>query len=620
MESNELRARFLRFFEARGHTVVPSSSLIPDDPSVLLTSAGMQQFKPYYTGDADPMATIHPNLGKPLSSKNAVSIQKSFRTSDLDEVGDERHLTFFEMMGNFSFGGYFKEKAIRYAYEFLTKKAQEGGVGLKISYVTVFEGLDAIGVPEDTESQTIWRALDPDIKIIKQGMEDVFWGPTGSSGPCGPTTEIYCKNGAGEDIEVWNIVFNEFFFPGSREELLSGASGKKLEPLKTPGVDTGMGLERLAMCVQGTKDIFETDLFWSFIKRLEERTSAIFDYAPYNRKPKRYRVFADHFRASAFLIADGLTPSNKDRGYILRRILRRLMTESATETYFRDMVKLFVPMYQNNYPELDEQRIFAVFNDELSTFQKTCNLAKKEIERRRRFGDAASIVADGKEAFWFQQSFGLPLESYRDLVSEYKTTIISPEINREFDEEFKKHQEISRAGSVTKFGGHGLYLKTGEVTIRDESEVERVTRLHTATHLLHSGLRAILGSEVRQDGSDITVERTRFDFRFSRKVTPDEIKKVEEWVNGVIRRDLKVEWKEMPYEEAIAEGALGFFHEKYPARVKVYSVFDPGTGEVVSRELCGGPHVAHTGEISRFKIIKEESSSAGVRRIRGIVV
>lgn len=446
-------------------------------------------------------------------------------------------------------------------------------------------------------------------------MADVFWGPTGASGPCGPTTEIYCKNSSDEDVEIWNIVFNEFFCSGSREELLSGKAA--LKPLDTKGIDTGMGLERLAMIAQGKKDIFETDLFWPLIKKLEEKTAAI--YVPYDKSPKRYRIFADHLRASAFLIADGVIPNNKDRSYILRRLLRRLMTESAAEVYFRDMVKLLVPMYQDHYSELNEQRILGVFKDEWDTFQKACDLAKKEIERRRRFGDVASIKADGKEAFWFQQSFGLPLESYRDLVSEYRTTIMSPEINREFDEEFKKHQEISRAGAAAKFGGHGLYMKTGEVTIRDESEVERVTRLHTATHLLHAGLRAVLGNEARQDGSDITVERTRFDFRFPRKLTPEELRKTEEWVNTAIRRDLKVEWQEMPYEEAVQKGALGFFHEKYPARVKVYSVFDAGTGEVFSRELCGGPHVTHTREIGQFKIIKEESSAAGVRRIRGVV-
>lgn len=610
MQSGELRKRFLRFFRDRGHKIVSSSSLIPDDQSVLLTPAGMQQFKKYYTGEVDPL--------RDFGSKNTVSIQKSFRTSDIDEVGDERHLTFFEMMGNFSFGGYFKEEAITYAHEFITKE-----LGLLISYVTIFgcptklSEVEPPIVKPDEESAELWRSLGV-ADIREEGMKDVFWGPTGSSGPCGPTTEIYCKNGAGEDIEVWNIVFNEFFCSGSREELLSGKA--VLTPLETKGIDTGMGLERLAMCAQGKRDIFESDLFWPLIKELEERTSAISDYAPYNKKPRRYRVFADHLRASAFLIADGIIPSNKDRGYILRKLLRRLMIEPSAEIYFRYTIKILVPLYQNYYPKIDEKSVLAVFNDELGKFQKALNRGKKEMQRHYGFGDGESIVANGKEAFWFWETYGIPLETYRDLVSEYQTAIISPTVNIEFEQEFKKHQEISRAGYAAKFGGHGLYLKTGEVTIRDESEVEKVTRLHTATHLLHAGLRAILGPEVRQDGSDITVERTRFDFRFPRKVTQEELQKVERWVNEAVRRDLKVACEEMAYEEGIKKGALGFFREKYPPRVKVYSVFDASTDEVFSREFCGGPHVAHTAEIGRFKIIKEESSSAGVRRIRGVLI
>lgn len=592
MQSSEIRKKFLEFFEARGHTVVPSSSLIPDDPSVLLTTAGMQQFKPYYTGEADPMTTIHPALGKPLGSKNAVSIQKSFRTSDIDQVGDERHLTFFEMMGNFSFGGYFKEKAIALAYEFLTKEMK-----LTIEYVTVFEGLNSIGVPEDIESQKIWKSLDSDIKIIKQGMEDVFWGPTGSAGPCGPTTEIYCKNGAAQDIEIWNIVFNEFFFSGSREELLAGNSGKKLEPLKTSGVDTGMGLERLAMIAQGKKNIFDTDLFEPFIAPLPSHVSI-----------QTKRIIADHARAIIFLISDGILPSNKDVGYILRRLIRRYIVrvQDFSNDYFTLLGKL-IEHYKSVYSELDPEKIFPVFKIELSKFEKTLSIGRHELEK--------TTILDGPTAFRLYESYGLPYEVIKDLGGAKAGAL-----NREdFDKEFKKHQEISRAGAEAKFGGHGLYLKTGEVTIRDESEVEKVTRLHTATHLMHAGLRAVLGPEVRQDGSDITAERTRFDFRFGRKVTPDELKKVEEWVNDAVEKDLTVKWEEMSYQEALAQGALGFFHEKYPERVKVYTMFDPKTNEMYSKELCGGPHVTHTGEIGRFRITKEESSSAGVRRIRGVV-
>ncbi len=612
MDSKEIRQRFLKFFEVREHKIVPSSSLIPDDPSVLLTTAGMQQFKPYYTGEADPMTTIHPTLDRPLNSRNAVSIQKSFRTSDIDEVGDERHLTFFEMMGNFSFGGYFKEEAIQYAFDFLTKE-----IGLEISYVTIFQGKENIGVPKDEESRAIWQSLK--VKDIREeGMEDVFWGPTGSSGPCGPTTEVYCKNGDGQDIEIWNIVFNEFFFPGSREELLSGTSGKKLERLKTPGVDTGMGLERLAMVSQKTKTIFETDLF-----------GPISELLPENLDIKRKRIVADHLRGSIFLLADGVRPSNKERGSILRRLMRRVL---ATEYIYRtiiirgweEIINLLTDYYGEVYPELlkektliqdefkkEKDRFLKVFLEGIGKLYKKRPIAEQTDERPL----TECIRISGKEAFDLHQSDGFTIDLLQDVAEEMGFILDRVE----FDQEFKKHQEISRVGSEAKFGGHGLYMKTGEVTIRDESEVERVTRLHTATHLLHAALRAVLGPEVRQDGSDITVERTRFDFKFGRKLTPEEIKKVEEWVNDAIRRDLKVEWEETSYEDAMQKGALGFFREKYPPRVKVYSIFDAGTGEVLSREFCGGPHVTHTSEIGGFKITKEESSSAGVRRIRGVL-
>lgn len=595
MKSEELRRKFLDFFAKNGHTVVPSSSLIPDDPSVLLTTAGMQQFKPYYTGEADPMASVHPTLGRPLASRNAVSIQKSFRTSDIDEVGDERHLTFFEMMGNFSFGGYFKEEAIKYAFDFLIKEA-----GLEISYVTIFEGKEDIGVPKDETSRKIWQSLGI-TDIREEGIEDVFWGPTGSSGPCGPTTEIYCKNGTGEDIEVWNIVFNEFFFRGSREELLSGPPaggiGKKLERLKTPGVDTGMGLERLAMCVQKTKTVFETDLFASLVALL-----------PAELNTKHKRIVVDHLRASVFLFADGIRPSNKDRGYILRRLLRRCFAYGHVESP-NNLIKEAIDIYGDFYAELKKGRdsLFEGFVQEVVQFGRAVDRGIKELKKQ---GTISS-----KEAFYFYETFGIPYEIIKEFAGD-----AGKELTREaFDEEFKKHQQISRAGSEAKFGGHGLYMKTGEVTIRDESEVERVTRLHTATHLLHAALRAVLGAEVRQDGSDITVERTRFDFRFPRKVMPDELKKVEDWVNDAVRRDLKVEWEEMAYEEGVKKGALGFFREKYPPRVKIYTMYDAKSGEVLSCEFCGGPHVAHTADVGKFKIIKEEASSAGVRRIRGVV-
>ena len=618
MTSLEIRKKFLDFFAKRGHTVVPSSSLIPYDPSVLLTTAGMQQFKPYYTGDADPLETIHPTLGKPLGSKNAVSVQKSFRTSDIDEVGDATHLTFFEMLGNFSFdykpglaragtaegdpisykGGYFKEKAIAYAHEFIT-----GEMGLKISYVTIFEGDQKIGVPKDEDSKKIWSQLGV-AKIIEQGMEDVFWGPTGSAGPCGPTTEIYCINAAGEDVEIWNIVFNEFYYPGSREELLSGASDKKLERLKAPGVDTGMGLERLVMIAQNTKNIFETDLFTPFLLLVPE-----------NVPERERRIITDHLRGVAFLLADGVRPSNKEAGYILRRLMRRVLAYEKLYTFEQHIIDALLHdiahEYGQFYPEVMKAAdvIREEWSHERERFATSLERGMKALATTRAKG-----AIDAKIAFTIYQSFGMPFEIIKDLGGEAARSLSYDA----FSEEFKKHQEISRAGIEKKFGGHGLLLDTGELKARDEKELEKVTRFHTATHLLQAALRKVLGSEVQQMGSDISVERTRFDFSFSRKLMPDEVRAVEKAVNNAIERDLQQKKEEMPYEEAVQAGALHFFKEKYPDRVSVYSFIDKD-GSVFSRELCGGPHVTHTKTIGKFTILKEEASSAGVRRIRASI-
>ncbi|TSC78603.1 MAG: alanyl-tRNA synthetase [Parcubacteria group bacterium Gr01-1014_33] len=619
MNSSEIRKKFLQFFAKNGHTIVPSSSLIPDDPSVLLTTAGVQQFKPYYTGEANPMTAIHPNFGKPFGSKNVVSVQKCFRTSDIDEVGDDTHLTFFEMLGNFSFGGYFKEEAIRLAYEFITKE-----MNLKISYVTIFEGLDSIGVPEDKESQEIWKKLDPSIKIRKEEIEDVFWGPTGNSGPCGPTTEIYCTNANGQDVEIWNLVFNEFFFPGSREELLSGTSGKRLEKLKTPGVDTGAGLERLVMIAHNKKNIFETDLFAPLMHAL-----------PTLHGGWSARIASDHARGIVFLIGDGVMPSNKNHGYIVRRLIRRVIPHLKLQSLaiiqegfappghstIKDLVEKVIEYYGrlDMYPYLldKKQEIVRVIGEEqerfFNVYNKGNNILTKLINEAK---DNQTFLIAGIDIFRLVTTYGFALEWIKDKA---KLTGVDLDLSG-FEREFKKHQEISRAGQEKKFGGHGLLLDTGELKAADEEELKIVTRLHTATHLLQAALRKVLGPEVTQEGSDITAERTRFDFTFSRKLTPEEIRKVEDFVNEAIRRDLRVEFQEMPYEEAIRTDALYFFKEKYPARVKVYSVRDPKTGEVFSREFCGGPHVTHTAEIGRFHITKEESSSAGVRRIRGKIV
>ncbi len=576
MRSDEIRKKFLEFFEKRGHTVVPSSSLIPDDPSVLLTTAGMQQFKPYYTGDLDPEKTIHPNLGKPVG-KNAVSIQKSFRTSDIDEVGDETHLTFFEMLGNFSFGGYFKEKAIEYAYEFITSP---DWMDLKIDYVSIFSGDPE--VPADTESEKIWKSLG--VKDIRKfGREDNFWGPTGAEGPCGPTTEIYVKNALGQSVEIWNIVFNEYYMHPD----------KRLEKLKTPGVDTGMGLERLAMVSQETGNIFATDLFEPLFVRM-----------PADLPEKKKRILADHARASAFLIADGVRPSNKEAGYVLRRLLRRIIAygTGAEEALFVAVLE----NYNLSYLELDLSVVMDVFNDEKQKFDRTLEMGLRELNKLEKI--------DAKTAFKLYESFGLPYETIKEVGAEKADSLK----REEFDEEFAKHQEVSRSGQEKKFGGHGLILNTGELKAGNEEEMNKVLRLHTTTHLLQRALREVLGPEVKQMGSDITPERTRFDFAFSRKLTPEEVKKAESLVNEKVKEDLPVNFVELSREEAEKTGALFFFKEKYPARVKVYYV-GKDLESAWSKEFCGGPHVKRTGEIGKVRIIKEEAVGAGTRRIRATV-
>lgn len=570
----------MEFFEKRGHVIVPSSSLIPDDSSVLLTSAGMQQFKSYFTGEADPLHDF--------GVLNTTSVQKSFRTSDIDEVGDESHLTFFEMLGNFSFGDYYKREAIQYAYDFFKE------LGVEIQYVTIFAGDDK--TPRDDEAESIWRELGvEDIRPFSR--EENFWGPTGAEGPCGPTTEIFVN-----DIEIWNLVFNEYYC--QRDGTL-----KKLE---TPGVDTGMGLERLAVVLQGKKHIFETDVFRPLIDllpaRMDERTK---------------RVFADHSRSIAFLLSDGVRPSNKEAGYILRRLMRRIIvheylvtggSRSGADTLgtggsfdIKSVLGKVIETYKDFYTELDKDIVFDEFDKEYEKFSKTLRSGLRELNKLE--------TIDAPSAFKLYESYGLPYEVMKEVSGDRAKNLT----REDFDEEFKKHQEKSRAGSEIKFGGHGLILDTGELKARDEEEVKIVTRLHTATHLLQAALRKVLGDGVHQAGSDITAERLRFDFTFDRKLTDKEVGEVEGLVNDVVKRNFDMGFVEMPLEEAKKTGALYFERQKYAPVVKVYSAVDTKTGEVFSRELCGGPHVEHTAEVGKFRIAKQESVGAGTRRIRAVV-
>lgn len=610
MTHEEIREKFTRFFEKRGHKLVSSSSLLPTDPSVLFTTAGMQQFKPYYTGEADPM--------RDFGSLNTVSIQKCLRTSDIELVGDDSHLTFLEMLGNFSFGGYFKEEAIRWAHEFITEE-----MGLKIDYVSVFAGEG--DVPPDEESEKIWKSIDPDIVVKKAGRADNFWGPTGNEGPCGPTTEIYINplrdrlplgnrshafggavsNGV-NGVEVWNIVFNEFF---------SDKNGTLL-PLAKKGIDTGMGLERLVMAIQRKPNVFETDLFAPVIEEI--RGKKIYDWEQ-NRISER--VIADHLRASAFLITDGVVPSNVEQGYILRRLLRRAIRHAKLlnqpeDIYERVLHILADHIYKDIYPELKskQEEILGVILAEREKFSKTLDRGLREFGKLTEgiISKGGNIIS-GKDAFDLYTTFGFPIELIEELAKEKGLTV---DVGG-FESEIEEHKAKSRAGVEKKFGGHGLVLDTGELKAGSEEDLARVTRLHTATHLLQAALRKVLGNEVHQAGSDITPERLRFDFSFQRKLTAEEIKKVEDLVNGAIEKDLAVTMKEMPYQEAIQSGALAFFRQKYPETVKVYTVGDEK--EPFSREICGGPHVTRTGEIGKFRILKDESVSSGVRRIRAVV-
>jgi len=560
MNHQEIRNEFLDFFKKKGHVIVPSSSLVPTDPSVLFTTAGMQQFKPYYLGEKSPFGL------------NTASCQKCFRTSDIEEVGDTSHLTFLEMLGNFSFGLYFKEEAISLAYEFLFKV-------LKLSqenvFFTVFEGDK--NIPLDQESISIWKKLGvPNEKIKKFGKKDNFWGPTGDEGPCGPNTEIHINN-----TEVWNLVFNEYYQD----------KNNKLTPLKVKGVDTGMGLERLAMVLQKKSSVFETGLF-------NPITGELLKMAKVKPEERIERIISDHVKSSVFLIADGILPSNVERGYVLRRVLRRAIRFGKLlkldSNFLIPLAQKAIEIYQGVYPEVKskEAEILTVIQNEEEKFEK---LLEKGIKEFNKLSQKGSLT--GEESFNLFATYGFPIEITKELAEEHSVNIDV----KGFEQAFKKHQEISRAGAEKKFGGVG------------KDAGYESAKLHTATHLLHAALRKVLGKEVKQMGSDINALRLRFDFSYNQKLTPDQIKDVERIVNEIINEDLEAIKEEMSFEHALKSGALAFFKDKYPEQVTVYSI------KGFSKEICAGPHVKRTKELGSFKIIKEESSSAGVRRIRGVL-
>ena len=582
MKAIEIRNKFLEFFKKHNHTIIPSAPLIPEnDPSVLFTTAGMQPLVPYLLGEKHP------------GGKRIADYQKCVRTVDIDSVGDNRHLTYFEMLGNWSLGDYFKKEAIAMSYKFLT---EELGIDPEKLSVTCFAG-DA-DAPKDIEAFEAWKnAGIPEERIYFYGKEDNWW-IAGEEGPCGPDTEMFLDTGkpacsencqpscnCGKYVEIWNNVFMEYY-----------KSKDGIKKLEQKNVDTGLGLERMAMLLQKVETPFDTELFKPVMEELE-KLEKIDDI-------KSRRIVAEHLRSSIMIIADGGRPSNIDRGYVLRRLIRR-MTRHMSKLQIdleniSDLIDLTINNLNEMYPELQTKRdiIKNVIIEEKDKFIKTLGHGEKEFEKViNKLEQENKNVIDGKTIFKLYETYGFPPEITADLAQEkgYKIDLT------EFDKLFKEHQEKSRLGSEQKFKG-GL-AEQNEIT----------TAYHTATHLLHQALRNVLGDHVKQSGSNITTERLRFDFSHPEKMTPEQIKQVEDIVNEQIKRDLNVVSEEMPLEEAKKSGAIGLFENKYGDTVKVYTIGD------FSKEICGGPHVKHTGELGHFKIKKEETSSAGIRRIKAIL-
>lgn len=582
MKAIEIRNKYLDFFVKHGHKVIPSAPLIPEnDPSVLFTTAGMQPLVPYLLGEPHP------------EGKRITDYQKCLRTNDIDEVGDNRHLTFFEMLGNWSLGDYFKEESIKMSFEFLTK---ELGIPKEKLSVTVFAGDD--DCPRDTLSAECWKnAGIEESKIYYYGKEDNWW-IAGEEGPCGPDTEMFYDTGkpacskdcqpscdCGKYVEIWNNVFMEYY---------KDKNGYR--KLAKQNVDTGLGLERMTMLLEGKETPFDTELFKPVMDKLKElqRVDII----------ESRRIVAEHLRSSMMIIADGGRPSNLDRGYILRRLIRRMIRHmnklQIDLTEISTLIDLNINNLKEMYPELEKNKeiIKNVILEEKNKFVKTLDKGEKEfIKEMNRIISKNENVITGEIVFKLYDTYGFPPEVTKDLATENNMTIDM----KKFEELFKVHQEKSRAGAEHKFKG-GL-ATTGEIE----------TKYHTATHLLNAALKQVLGSHVHQRGSNITAERMRFDFSHDSKLTPEEKQKIEDLVNEWIKQAIPVERMEMEKEKAIAIGAEAMFADKYGDIVTVYKIGD------VSTEICGGPHVKNTKELGHFKIKKEESSSSGVRRIKAIL-
>ena len=650
LSSNELRALFLKFFQKKGHSVIPSASVIPEnDPTVLFTTAGMHPLVPYLLGQKHPQGT------------RLTDVQKCIRTGDIDEVGDMSHLTFFEMLGNWSLGDYFKKEAISWSWEFLTSPKYLGLDKDRLAF-SVFAGDE--DCPRDVESHDLWRSMGvKEDHIFYLPKENNWWGPAGITGPCGPDTEMFiitdkepcgpnCSPACscGRYLEIWNDVFMQY----------NKQKDGSFQPLAKKNVDTGMGLERTICVLTGKKTVYETDAFAGILAKIAELSGKT--YGESEEVTKAFRIIADHMRTSTFILGDdrGVSPSNTDQGYILRRLIRRAvrygMSLGMAEGFTAQIAQVIIDQYREVYPELERNSAFVLEQLQLEEgrFARTLKQGEKEFEKvyanavntrallesilnaedkaafarelaqqkklrpspdmlpiieAANAGDESALVAalnarmatldtlDGRSAFKLYDTYGFPIEMTIELAAEKGLKVDEAD----FAERFKKHQELSHQGADQKFKG-GL---------ADHSE--QTAKLHTATHLLHAALRKVLGDEVAQKGSNITAERLRFDFSFGRKVTPEELQQVEALVNEAIQAKAPIVCEEMTVPEAKAKGAIGLFESKYGEKVRTYRM-----GEF-SFEICGGPHATNTGDLGAFKIMKEESSSAGVRRIKAVL-
>ncbi len=584
--TKEIRELYLDFFKSKGHTVISSASLIPEnDSTVLFTTAGMHPLVPFLLGEKHP------------GGNKLASCQKCIRTGDIDEVGDATHLTFFEMLGNWSLGDYFKREAIEMSLEFLTSPDWLG-LDKNLIAVSVFEG-DA-DAPFDSEAFEIWRSVGiPEKRIAKLPKKNNWWGPAGETGPCGPDTEMFYWTGKPEEVpesfhddnELWVEIWNDVFMQYNKTR--EGT----YEPLVQKNVDTGMGLER-TVAVMNACDIYLINTMRPIIEEIEKLSEK--KYSEDGNDTRSMRVIADHIRAATFILGDerGVLPSNVGQGYVLRRLIRRAVRHGRLlgieGKFTKNIAEKVIETLKDTYPELEKngKHTLGEIEREEERFATALDKGMKEFERLSNI--------DGKIAFDLYQSYGFPIELTEELSKERGFVINK----NEFESEFKKHQELSRTASAGAFKG-GL---------ADHSD--EVVKYHTATHLLHKALREVLGDHIEQKGSNLTAERLRFDFSHPQKVTPEEIKKVEARVNEIIRKDLPVKFEMLTVEEAKKKGAIGLFEEKYKSigeKVKVYFVGD------YSAEICGGPHVEHTGQIGEFTITKEEAVAAGVRRIKAVV-